>query len=288
MIASLFALAAAILLGIGYAGWLHPAGDSFAVFRPQLAGLLLASVVLAAWPNPVKLIAGAFAIWAGVSVFWPRSNPPQDESGLALYQQNLRFSRADHEAWLQAVEHANVDLLTLQEVSDRNRIVLDRLSDRFPTQVYCDFAAVGGVAVLARYPAVPATQTCSEGLGLAAIQIETPDGQLWLVSLHLHWPWPYRQSAQLDALQQILEAFDGSVVIGGDFNSVAWSHALSRVERATGTRRIGPKAATFSVKGVRLGIDHVLTSLDGASIVEVQPRLGSDHHGLIARLPPFP
>jgi len=75
---------------------------------------------------------------------------------------------------------------------------------------------------------------------------------------------------------------DGKAVLGGDFNMVTWSHTMRRIERVSGTKRIGAVWNTISLKGLPLPIDYVLASGTGSS--ERRPLLGSDHHGLVARI----
>ncbi|MEY8837495.1 endonuclease/exonuclease/phosphatase family protein, partial [Cribrihabitans sp. XS_ASV171] len=151
--------------------------------------------------------------------------------------------------------------------------------------VFCPFAAVGGVAVLSRFPKVPGSETCVAMQGLAAMRVETPLGKVTLASIHLHWPWPHGQAAQVDRLLPVLEALPRPVILAGDFNAVGWSHSVARIARATGNERIGPHAGSFVLPHVPypVTIDHVLAP-GGAA--EVMPRLGSDHFGVLARVLP--
>ena len=190
---------------------------------------------------------------------------------------------------------SRADFVTLQELHQRNRPILGTLRDTYPHQHFCPFAAVGGIAVLSRYPGIPGQTVCAEGAGLAAMQVATPDGPLWVVSLHLHWPYPYRQAIQVADLLPLLEGLEGPVVLGGDFNMVAWSHAVRAIASATRTENAGHVGGTFALSHTvggenilarmpRLPIDHVLIPEDAArQSVERRPRLGSDHHGIKAR-----
>jgi endonuclease/exonuclease/phosphatase (EEP) superfamily protein YafD len=120
-----------------------------------------------------------------------------------------------------------------------------------------------------------------------------PDGPLWLVSLHLHWPFPYQQPDQVKWLLPILEALDDPVLIGGDFNMVPWSYTLKSVARATDTKLSGYAGGTFELSYVYqdndlatwmplLPIDHILVPASGPAVsLERRPQLGSDHYGLL-------
>lgn len=117
------------------------------------------------------------------------------------------------------------------------------------------------------------------------MQVETPDGPVWVVSLHLHWPYPMGQAAQVRALLPELAALKGPVVLGGDFNMVPWSHSIRAIAAATNTRRIGAVQYTLPLKGLyTLPIDHLLVpQTPQAASTEKRPLLGSDHYGVLAR-----
>ncbi|TDK51281.1 endonuclease/exonuclease/phosphatase family protein [Antarcticimicrobium luteum] len=278
-------------LAAGYGGALHPAGDSLAVFRVPLAvaaGLLLAML----W-RPRRAVAPGLALVAlallpRLWAMWPGPGPGPEgveaQAGLVIYQKNLLFNLPDPRRLVADIAARSPDVVTLQEVSPRNRAVLAALRDRYPYQHDCAYRAVGGTAVLSRWPAVPGSARCAHGL--TALQVETPAGRVWAVSLHLRWPWPHPQAAQLDRLGPVLRAMRGPMVIGGDFNSVAWSDALARVARASGTRRAGHEAASFALPygGFGVAIDHVLASGARPGTIEVLDRMGSDHRGILARV----
>lgn len=282
----LIAAAATLLLAASFAGALHPAADAVAVFRPQLAALLVVAALVGAlagtrralWVIPLAALAAAPSAWAFL-------RPETDGTALVLYQKNLLYRRRDTAPLAADIRDAAPDVLTLQEVTDGNRAVLSALSDSLPSQVFCPFARVGGVAVASRWPMIPDTPRCPEGLGLAAMRVEAPFGRVWLVSLHLHWPWPHRQPGQIDAIVPFLRGLDGPVLIGGDFNMVPWGHALDRIAAASGTARIGRAHVTFRTFSpwAPLVIDHVFAPEGAAGTTQTRPPLGSDHLGLVAR-----
>ena len=126
---------------------------------------------------------------------------------------------------------------------------------------------------------------CEAASGMAAMQVETPDGPVWVVSLHLHWPYPMGQAAQVRSLVPQLESLSGPVVLGGDFNMVPWSHAMRVIARATASKRIGVPQYSLPLKRLyTLPIDHVLVNRNAKpAITEKRPLLGSDHFGVLAR-----
>jgi endonuclease/exonuclease/phosphatase (EEP) superfamily protein YafD len=283
----LSALVSGLLLG-SYLGIVHGLGDSLAVVRPALAGaaVVLGGLLWAAgrrWAGVAVLVAG---LVAGVPVI--SSSLPVAADGRparVAYQKNLSFRLADPEPLIADIVGQAPDFVTLQEVTGWTRAVMIGLEDELPSQHLCPFAAVGGVAVLSRWPMIAGTARCAEGDGLAAMQVEAPEGPLWIVSIHLHWPFPYRQSEQLARLIPLLESLDGPIVVGGDFNMVPWSHALRQVARATDSERAGSITYTLPMAGglVTLPIDHVLVPRGRATHARRLPLLGSDHHGVLAR-----
>lgn len=292
-LAALMAAGAAAGLAGGFLGAVHPAGDSLAVFRSALAAALLALSAGAALLGMPRLgLAGAVFAVAGAATLIPHWRPGAAAASgtgpgreLTHYQKNLWVRLPDADPVAADILDAAPDLVTLQEVRDRGDPVIARLAAAYPTVVQCPYTRVGGVAVLSRFPAVPGTILCQPGSGVVAVVLDTPAGPVRAVSIHLHWPWPCGQPAQIGAILGALGPFAGPTVIGGDFNMVRWSHALRRIAAATGTAPVGPSRVTLRGKrGVlNLSIDHVLAP-GGQGSAELRPRLGSDHDGVLARI----
>ncbi|WP_157932989.1 endonuclease/exonuclease/phosphatase family protein [Roseovarius salinarum] len=284
------------LLAAGYGGAVHPAGDLLAVFRLPLAGIAL--IGLAWLRRPLVLVLPglvlvATALGGQAMMAVSPGGPVATPGGITLYQKNLLYRPTDRSAFLREIARTAPDVLTLQEVSRPNRSVLDALAPAYPERLLCPYTrGIGGVAVLSRWPVVPGSRWCASGPGgMAAMQLDAPRGRLWVVSLHLHWPWPRGQSAQVDRLIPVLAGLEGPVVVAGDFNAVAWSHTVARIARATRTERAGRTAVSFRLPplGYPLGIDHVLAPRGRPASAAMRPWLGSDHRGVLARLaPPAP
>lgn len=285
-VAILVLVSSGVLLAFGFFGALHPAGDSFAVFRIPLAVIFALCVIWTPWSPLFRWPLAALCIGILIQVLIPRwTQPVASDYDFVLYQQNMLFSRSEYADWKGAVSASAANVVTLQEVSGRNLTEIQAMKDEFPTQVYCPFATVGGVAVLSSWPAVTGSQTCADKDGLAAVKLATPYGEIWFVSIHLHWPWPFGQAAQIARLEPLLHGLDGHVVVAGDFNAVAWSDAVRRIENASGTQMIGPHRTTFHAKhAYPLGIDHVLSGSAYTQETHVMPKFGSDHHGIVAYL----
>lgn len=283
----LLAALTGVALLASYGGALHPAGDSLAVFRFELAIAFVILAICASWGRAIRwpLLACGGAVLV-LHIVQGRAALPPASPAYTLYQQNLHYSAKDRIGFLDHLRTVSPDFITLQEVSGANLPVLSALRPEYPAQHHCPLEETLGEAVLSRFPMVAGSGFCTLRDGIAGMQVVTPEGPVWLLSLHIKWPWPYGQAQQLDEILPDLPALDGPVVLAGDFNAVAWSHALRRVERATGTRRIGHWSTSFELtQGLRIGIDHVLTSPSrDVQEIAIQESFGSDHNGILAYL----
>ena len=270
----------------GLLGAVHPAGDSLAVFRAYLAAsaLIIAALLWGLGAVRLAVFLGGAGILAGatlVMAFWPAA---PDEGAFSLYQKNMLFRNPNPAALADDIAARAPDFVTLQEVSRANLDVLEALRPDYPAQNTCKWGGVGGVAVASRWPVIAGSAFCSDAGGLGGMQVDTPDGPVWVVSVHLHWPWPRQQPKHAARMIPDLQALRGKVVLGGDFNMVPWSFRLRQYAQASGTQRLGPAFITLikAGGGLRVVIDHVLVT-GGRGRVTRLPLLGSDHFGLLAR-----
>ncbi|MCT4609773.1 MAG: endonuclease/exonuclease/phosphatase family protein [Pelagimonas sp.] len=274
------------LVAGSFLGGVHPAGDSLAVFRRELLVLATLAVIWSAWPRGLRWpIAGLglMALAWHAAQLLPVANR-QAVPDFTLYQQNLWVNGQDYDQLLDQIAQTNPDMITLQEVSQGNEGVLEQLRTQYPSQLLCRKIHIGE-AVLSRFPKVPGREFCSERDGLAGMLLETPQGPVWLVSYHVSWPWPFGQAEQLAQLLPHLETLQEPVILAGDFNAVAWSHAMSQVEKATGSLRLGPQQHSYYLKNRwPLAIDHVLAPKGYGGRTIRMPNFLQDHHGILAQL----
>ncbi len=270
-----------------FAGGLHPVGDSLAVFRVPIAMVVVVLSFALAFLGRRRAgaiflsVAAAAVVPAAMATLTPSATPA---GGLTLYQKNLYHRMFKPDLVTADIRLVDPDVVTLQEVSRRSKVVLETVKDRLPSQIQCISKRVGNVAIAARWPIVSGTASCPDAPGLAVMQVEAPQGPLWIVALHLRWPYPDTQAAQLREAVPFLETLDGPILLAGDFNMVPWSYALRRIAQATGSTRVGSAPSTFPRfhPWVRLPIDHVFAPGQGS--VELRPLLGSDHYGIVARI----
>lgn len=283
--------AVGLLVG-GLLGRVHPLGDSLAVFGGVFAAAVLLTLPLARWPRrgTAGVILCLILVMAPRLLDWAAGSTVGDAESdqIVLYQKNLLFRSADRAALLDDIQASGATVLTLQEVSQANQVVLTALRSDMPSQLLCPFSTVGAVAVASSLLPTGEPPVCDKGL--AALQVVTPDGPLWLVSIHLHWPWPHKQAEQMSRLLPLLEAFEGPVVVAGDFNMTPYAHILRAAQHATATRRPRPVQPTFQLPYIPMGvtIDHVLVPRGSTADITRRPTFSSDHRGLVAHIAGIP
>ena len=108
--------------------------------------------------------------------------------------------------------------------------------------------------------------------------------RFWVVSVHLHWPWPYGQADQVQLLLPILDKLQGPAIMAGDFNMVRWANSVTRMADILEVRPAGPTMGSYvGLSSVlRLPIDHVFSTRGGR--VSLRPAKGADHLGLLAEV----
>lgn len=274
-----------VALGLGagffgsFAGALHPAGDSLAVFRIPIAVVFAIWVIWSNWPAWLRWSVAVLCIAAMVQIVAQKyvSHP---SGPVSVYQKNLLFQNDQVAALAADIRAADPDIVTLQELTSRSAPLVRDLRAEYPYQASCALVEWARVAILSRWPVEG--ELCLENQGLVGVQVASPEGTFWAVSLHAFWPWPHGQARQLERILPVLAELEDPVVIGGDFNMVPWSHALRSLSASTGTHRAGPLFPTLRKLGAPLPIDHVYAP--GGGEATPRPLLGSDHSGVLARV----
>ncbi|MBL1437810.1 MAG: endonuclease/exonuclease/phosphatase family protein [Rhodobacteraceae bacterium] len=276
------------ILGLigGFFGAYHPVGDSLAVFRLYaLAALFFAMFGFAVWRQSLLTYFSLGLLCFGIYSLRAQLVNPTPVAGFTLLQHNNLFKNDTRDL----VDYARAtapDIITLQEITTNSIPQLAAMREDYPYQVICPFAAVGGVAILSKFRIIGEQgEGCIEGLGMVSARVEVPGGEITVVSLHLHWPWPYQQPTQIPDILSALESLKGPVFIGGDFNTVAWSHVAAQIETASNTKVIGGIRFTKTLfSGImQLPIDQVLAPANWPASASRGPHLGSDHNSVIAQ-----
>ena len=205
------------------------------------------------------------------------------DQSLIVYQKNVRQGNRRGLDFVEELRTVQPDVVLLQEATPLRKMINVRLNDIYPYSFSC-FSSERATAVLSKWPVIQGSQTClgSESSGASGFRINTPQGLVWVFSIHLFWPWPASQPSQLDDILDKLGDLEGEVVIGGDFNMMPWGYSVKAIERATGTLKLGRLRATRFKFGIPVSIDHVLASAPGR--IETRPLFGSDHLGVLAEV----
>lgn len=294
-----FSITMAVLVGFGLLAPLSPFADSVGHFRLHLAALLMVSslaiLYFRHWKRGSLLLSLSLIALLTIDFTSDQissSDKTNDHVEISLLQLNLKYSNQSFQKISDLIKEHGTDILVFQEVSNRNRQVIDSFSNQYPHKVHCPFAATGAVAVLSRFPLAGAEATgCINRMGLGWLRIKAGNKEVTVASLHLHWPYPFGQDAQIKALYTTLKDLPRPVIIAGDFNAAPWSHAVSQISEATKTRVAGGLRFTLQksmFKGlipVQLPIDHLLTPKNVAiREIKTGANVGSDHLPVISRL----
>jgi endonuclease/exonuclease/phosphatase (EEP) superfamily protein YafD len=198
------------------------------------------------------------------------------------YQKNMSFGNDRERQLANDILSRVPDAVTLQEVNRDNDKILSMIGAAYPSQFFCYFNGIGGVAVASRWPLVEGSAHCIRPLGATAIQVRMPDGPVWVISVHLETRDKPRHTRQAANLGRVLAQMSGPMIIGGDFNDAPQSGPVRDVARGAGVNRIGQAITTRRVGGL-LGvpIDFVFAT-GGNGEVSQLPFLGSDHYGVWA------
>ncbi len=248
----------------GFFGRLHPAFDSFAHFRVHLAVLMIVCalpLLLSAFRRE-GLAAIAFGLAAITTVtgasmlpgmrpayaaYAPRAG---DQPVYRLLQMNLRFDNATPEKLLSLVARERPDVITLEEVSDMWAPKIALLYPAYPYRVVCTIGNhAGGVAILSLRPFASGTEgRCIEGGTFATASFDFGGRPLGIAALHMHWPWPSTQSAQIDNITGDLAGLAKPTLLAGDLNATPWSAAAARIAEAGTLRPVGPVGVSWQYR----------------------------------------
>ena len=271
-------LACAFVILCAAIGALHPALDAFGIWLVYgTIGAAICVLALSALRAPRSAaLAGMFAL-GGFVQLWPHLGEGTPGTDLTLRQHNLLYTN-DGAGLSERLE--GVDVLTLQEVEAAVPVV-EALAPDWAVNL-CGNLGVGAPAIATRLPVIE--RGCFEGG--AWMRIDTAAGPATFVSLHLHLPWPWPQPDHMDRVMDDLAALPKPVIVAGDFNQGAWSHALSRIEAATDTAAVPGIDVTHTRRlgTIRMPIDHVLLPDGWSGVAEPGARYGSDHMVVTARL----
>jgi len=269
---------AALGVWLGFAGRLHPVGDSLSLFRIALGFVCLLGCL---WQIGLiwRAVLGLSAAAALLTTL-PLLLGSDVDGELTVYSKNLWYRNDQIAAVAADMRASDAEVIALQEVSSRNRPLLDALSDAYPYQHLCRYSGWNGVAVLSKHPI--ADRTCSDRRGIAAARIDRGGEYVWVGSVHLSWPFPYGNAHSSRAVEDVINGLDGPVVLAGDFNIFPWANSVRQLQRSANMLTAQPIRPTYSLQGAPLFLDHV--HAPGGGSATYRGLLGSDHMGVLAQV----
>jgi endonuclease/exonuclease/phosphatase (EEP) superfamily protein YafD len=288
-------VAVAVLAIAGCFGAWSALSDSLAQFRHVFiaASLPGAGVMVLAKQRSVAIgaVVASIAALVWTAPHLPFMGPSSEGTGaIKVVQFNLKIHNAREDDAARWVIAQNPDVVMLQEYLDETHPSFRELDATLPFGVNCTSARLGEAAVRTKFPVLQ--QGCTPGDGLAWVQAEVNGKPVTFASLHLHWPWPFRQWQQLAQLEDTLADLPAPVVLAGDFNAAPWSESVKTVERLVRAKAVGGFRFTLWPDVFHAGfeiptfpIDHVLVPQEMvATSIVVGPTIGSDHRPVIVTM----
>ena len=283
---SIFGLMIAVLLG--YFNEMHPFFDSLSHFRIYF--LIISACLLVVWffmihskmRYTIAFVLLSIFVYLYILIVRFEIMPSIISKGhITMMQFNLRFDNKHIDKLRTYLSEASsIDMVTFQEVTYAHKAKLEELKGQYPYQAYCEFATVGGEMILSKYP-FTGNGGCAKGQGLVWREIDTGNKKFSLVSLHLHWPYPYGQYDQITTLSKELKKIKGPIILAGDFNAAPWSYAVERIAKASHSKIISGVRWSMKVDTpiapVWLPIDHILSYGFFNEKITTGKDLGSDH-----------
>ena len=284
---------AMLLIVAGLFGNWHPALDALSHLRHFLViAVLFGALTCAAFGSRRLAILSTVALGAALAISFPHL-PFVDPSaktagGLRVIQFNVKIDNAQQERAANWMIAQKPDVVTLQEFDPVNHTGFQILAKELPFEVTCKARGFGYVVIRSRHQIE--AQHCSEGEGFAWVRVNVQGQLVTFATVHLAWPWPFKQAEQLKNLKPAFAVLPTPVVLTGDFNATPWSATVSQIETMTSTKAVGGFRISLWLDVFHTGkpwpvlpIDHVLLPPNARlKSIESGPFLGSDHLPVVA------
>ena len=255
-------------------------------FGARWRGLLVLLVVLASAAH------GATFVWD----FYARRTPVSAEpvAQFRFLSFNVLAHNPRAEELVDAVMADPPDVMLVMETPGVEAY-LDRLKTVFPYSIGCERAPSCDISLHSRVPLenpriITLRPFNHERMVTAQVEI---DGQsVTIAGVHLSKPYFDQASwIELARIRRVLLEIDGPMVLGGDFNSAAWTEPLAQLGDAL---QLIPGPWTPATWPVRLGplgvpIDNVFTRGNARLLtLEAGESYGSNHRPLWADVAIYP
>ena len=276
------------LILVSFAGRFLPLGDSLAVFRIELTLLSAIFGAVALWlgRTSIPVISAGMVVVTALSILpFAQVRGGAFSGPITVHQHNVFFNNTDRASLVDAVRTQMPMAVTLQELGTQNAGMIGKLAETHKHYHVCSYTT-GGVGVFVQDVGPMLGSGCVEKAKLAWVQVETGQGPVTFVSIHLFWPWPKGQFVQVDDYVAMIEALPQPIVLGGDFNMVPWAVSVARIADAAGAEVVPGLAPSYHIRGgwPFFRIDHVLAPEGWQSRSRRLGKLGSDHNGVWAEI----
>ncbi|MFD6273408.1 endonuclease/exonuclease/phosphatase family protein [Nocardia asteroides] len=259
-----------------------------------IVGLVL--VLLArGWRSAVAAgVVLAGVLWLVVPSYVPEAAAAEGPE-LVVLQSNLLFGQADAGAVVATVRDNDVDVLTVEELTDDSivRLRAAGLEERLP-HFYLEptRSGGGGTGIYSRYPLRDNKKY--DGFIMSNISATMEHPQRGPIAVFAFHPIPPNidfgaWSAELRRVDEILAAASAPAIVGADFNATqnhsAYRALLDGPFQAAAEQTGDGVLLTFPADrrwGPVIGIDHILVAGGVAEKVRTLTIPGSDHRAMLA------
>ncbi len=216
---------------------------------------------------------------------------------------NVEDVNPDREAWLDAIERADVDVVLLQEITSSWQRDLARLEAHYPHRaIRLHRRSAGGLAVLSKLPLRSEELLAPVIPGWFPAQrvvIEAPFGPLQILHVHLRPPWdggwikgflttPPLRRQEIETYWTALA--DLPTIVAGDFNEDPTGLAVQFLEGKGLARAVTTGPTTWHYvqddhELLKMDLDHVMADarlvVTDAHVIDAGR---SDHRPVIVRI----
>ncbi|WP_051558986.1 endonuclease/exonuclease/phosphatase family protein [Allorhizobium undicola] len=265
----------------------------FLLLLAQRAGKIRLAV---AWTN----LAGALAITAHALLMIAIYLPPAPANGGGVAYQRLKVmsfnvlgdNLENGRAIAEMIRASGADIAYVMEAEPVGQH-LDRLTDIYPYRIGCGIHTdTCDLMLLSKYPLTNIYVGTLSDLRrdrFAMAKISVHGAPLRLVAAHLSKPYfDDYHIEETDELADVLEDFDGPLLLAGDFNASILAPDMQNLLARTGLTTAGIEPATWPIAAGRLGvaIDHIFIRqpLAAEKLERLPSAMGSNHYGLMAEL----
>jgi len=257
----------------------------------------VAALALRVWwlALPAALIAALVTSW-WIPAF--RGVPSEQHWDLTVMTTNLQFGNGDAATVARAISDHDVDLLSVQELTDQGvaNLVAAGISAELPYRMVRPHEGAAGTGLWSRYPISDRDETDDLIFENLSVRVAAPTGTLTFLAMHPTPPSLSDGNARaliFDGTRDFIAQTQGPAIAAGDFNATRDNVPLRELEAigfldaatAAGAGMVRTWPNDLSPIPPLAALDHVLTrDTPPAASVVVLEIPNTDHRDDIARL----